>query len=211
MASEYELIRAVLADPAAARPRLAYAEWLAADGRDPGRACVIRQAGAGDVEAVAGHTQELGGPGSAAAGPGAVMRLGRSAWRAGYAARLHWSRGFVHEVELPAAAFLAHAADLFAAHPIARVRLTDKLASRPADGAGDYSWRECPPTQVGVLVWRRPGSRRPVTRRASEVAPELFAAGLPRDGFQTAGAADDALSAACVAYGRQLAGQSPRA
>jgi hypothetical protein len=40
------------------------------------------------------------------------------------------------------------------------------------------------------------------------MAPELFAAGLPRTGFGTAVHADNALSAVCVTFGRQMAGLS---
>jgi uncharacterized protein (TIGR02996 family) len=213
MTSEHDLLRAVLDDPAADAPRLAFADWLAASGGEPGRAQVIREHLATDgPSAEGGFTQELGGVGSRdISGSEAVLGLGRSAWRAGYAAHLHWHRGFVDRVELPAAAFFAHAADLFTAHPIVAVRLTDKLPSRSDEGTGAYSWGECPPTPAGWRAWHRPGKGRRDTERVSDLASELFAAGLPRAGFATAGQADDALSAVCVAYGRRLAHLRPLA
>ena len=212
MTGERDLNRAVLDNLDDDAPPLAGAGLRAAAGTDPGRVRSIRESvdDAGPLAADE-FTQEVGGLGSRDAACEAIRRLGRSAWRAGYAARLHWRQGFVHGVELPAAAFLAHAADLFAAHPIVRVRLTDKQASRSPDVTGAYVWGECPPVPVGLPAWRRSGNRVRAADRASDVAAELFAAGLPRAGFETANQADDALSAACVAYGCQLAGLAPLA
>jgi uncharacterized protein (TIGR02996 family) len=210
MASENDLLRAVLDDPAADAPRLAYADWLAAGG-EPGRARAIRaQLEADGMSADSGFAQELGGLGSRdISACAAILGLGRSAWRSGYAARLHWRRGFVDRVELPAAAFLAHAAALFAAHPIVAVRLADKRPAR-SEGAGGYAWSERPSAWAGgrpVTAWRK----QRATEGASDLAAELFAAGLRRTGFESADQADDAVSAACVRYGRRLAGLVPLA
>ena len=158
------------------------------------------------VEGPAGEFwQEIGGlsPGLPGEQP-AVTRLARSAWRRGYTARAGWRGGFVKALELPADAFLFHAADLFAAHPITRVRLTDKQA-RPAGHAGEVEWTPTPVAPAGRYVIHRLRIRRPA-ERPSDLPAELFAAGLPAAPFDTAARADAALSAACVAYGRQLAG-----
>jgi hypothetical protein len=187
--------RAVLDDPTSDAPRAAYAAWARTAGQ----------------EGPAGEFwQEIGLlcpelPGEQPA----VARLARSARRRGYTARAHWRGGFVDAVELPAASFLFHAADLFAAHPIAQVRLADKEA-RPAGPAGGVAWTPTPAAATARYAFQRLGARRGADR-PSDLPPELFAAGLPAAPFDTTARADEALSAACVAHGRRLAGLPPLA
>jgi uncharacterized protein (TIGR02996 family) len=110
-------------------------------------------------------------------------------------------RGFVAEVRLPCAAFLDRAAALFAAHPVVRVRLTDRepLHIR-TDLWGWYSERELtrahlqsnlPHELFELLDGDDKSVRTEVGRRYQA-----------RD----AGPLMDALSAAAVAFGRAKAG-----
>lgn len=132
----------------------------------------------------------------------AVGRLGRAAWRAGYTVRAGWRGGSIDWIELPAAAFLAHAAGLFAAHPITAVRLTDRHPERAPDGTG-LQWTESPAGRSLTFGRHRRAGPGP------DVPPELFAAGLERAPFATVALADAGLSAACVRLGRRLAGLDP--
>ena len=187
--------RAVLDDPARDAPRTAYAAWARAEGGEGPAGEFCQEIGL--------LCPELPGE------QPAVARLARSARRCGYTARAEWRGGFVEGIELPAAAYMSHAADLFAAHPITRVRLADKQA-RPAGPAGGVEWTPTPVAPAARYAFQRLGARRGADR-PSDLPPELFAAGLPTGPFDTAARADEALSAACVAYGRQLAGLPPLA
>lgn len=51
-----------------------------------------------------------------------------------------WSRGFVAKIRLPLAAFLTHARDLFAAHPITTVVLSDREPVERAAGRWSWDW-----------------------------------------------------------------------
>jgi hypothetical protein len=186
MKSSPDLRRGVLEAPILDAPRAAYAARVRADG--------------GGVS-TGEFTQELGG--LARGGPGelpAVTRLARSAWRAGYTVRTHWRGGFIDRIELPAAAFLEHAEDLFSAHPITAVLLTDKRA-RPADDGIGVRWAPAP----GAHAERRFGGRFRMDLR-SDLPRELFDAGLTAGAIDTPTSADEALSGACVRHGRRLAG-----
>ncbi len=107
-------------------------------------------------------------------------------------------RGFVAEVMLTAADFLTHAGALFAAAPIERVTLTDKRASEPMmpERAGSFRF------------YKEPGE-------GADVLPEeLFDAVYGEaqyDGwyFSSKQEAIDALSAACVTFGRRAASLPP--
>jgi hypothetical protein len=186
MKSVPDLRRAVLEAPTLGAPRAAYAARARADG--------------GGVS-TGEFTQEMGGLARGVAGEQpAVTRLARSAWRAGYTVRAHWHGGFIDRIELPAAAFLEHAEDLFAAHPITTVLLTDKQA-RPADDGNWVKWAPAP----GGRAERRFGGRFLMGLR-SDLPHELFEAGLTAGPIDTATLADEALSGACVRHGRRLAG-----
>jgi uncharacterized protein (TIGR02996 family) len=99
------LMRAILEAPDDDRPRLIFADWCDENGR-PVEADRVRK-----------------GVSSGWIGwrvPGIKIDGDRMLWPG------VMRRGFRAEVELTAADFLAHAADLFSAHPITEVRLTDK-------------------------------------------------------------------------------------
>ncbi|WP_020469780.1 TIGR02996 domain-containing protein [Zavarzinella formosa] len=100
-------------------------------------------------------------------------------------------RGFVSEIILPSAAFMTHAATLFAKHPIARVTLTKRHPCRDAT-FGHYTFFPSDHFEDNPYV-----------------IPAIFEP--PPSGFRfaTREAAFDWLSRRCVDYGRQLAGLPP--
>jgi hypothetical protein len=123
----------------------------------------------------------------------------------------------VSEIRLPLAAFLEHAADLFRAHPITAVRLTDRgpdFIDDPLSPDGGYGWMygwqhtlsgaESYPSILPEKLFRLLPDC-PV----AEVAKERKAGRgiMPR--WPTAEAAHAALSAACVSLGRERAGLTP--
>lgn len=114
-------------------------------------------------------------------------------------------RGFVAEIRLPLAAFVSHANDLFSRHPIEAVVLTDK----DPDPIGQrtqwplWSWvRQHPYSNAPHLVpddlWQ--------LLAGYDTTPDARVYGRR---YASAAAADAAMSAACVAYGRKLAGLPP--
>lgn len=113
------------------------------------------------------------------------------------------SRGFVSEIHLPCAAFMQHAEAIFRAHPVTRVVLTD---ATPAVYTGNlrtvYFWAdgthtEYEPYCIDPSLWLMLDRRDTVPAIADSSA---------RDGWETAAESHSHLSAACVAYGRSLAG-----
>ncbi len=116
---------------------------------------------------------------------------------------LRYRRGWVDRVEMPAGTFMAHAAALFALHPVTDVRLTNREPYDPFTGAGTWNWYDGPqmvtavhppsnlPTELFALV-KRPKGRGPHDGERKE--------------FATHADAIAALSRACVAHGRNLAG-----
>jgi uncharacterized protein (TIGR02996 family) len=111
-------------------------------------------------------------------------------------------RGFVASIALPTAAFLDHAAELFRAHPIERVVLTDR---EPGASVGD---------EAGWLRSRALRDRADLpeplwlaleTHKLSPEEPVEFKV------YPTREAADAALSRACCQYGRRLANLPPLA
>lgn len=111
-----------------------------------------------------------------------------------------YSRGFVSAVTLPTATFLDRARELFAGNPIERVVLSDRRPQRTG----------------GVAIWysQLHGGTAGISQQ--HLAPdELFGLlpGQPQRirghrlaAFSSVDSAVSALSAACVAYGRRLAG-----
>jgi uncharacterized protein (TIGR02996 family) len=111
-------------------------------------------------------------------------------------------RGFVDELRCDTNPFLEHAETLFQEHPISGVKLCDR---RPADRTGVN----------GRWYWLRGGRRLRRPDPESYLPDELFESlfdspsedeaviGLP---FKSERDAEFALSAACVKYGRELAG-----
>ena len=223
-AGVYEaLLRDVLRAPGEDTPRLILADWLEDHGGAEGerRAVFIRQQC---------ESARLTAPG---APPGVLAdfrllelrnetqwllqweldRL-RGVWRRwdGPDAALWWeawdlARGFVSFVSLPCADFLRHAEALFRSQPVERVELTDRepVATVLSDGrpgpwglvAGPQAVR--PEHSLPPCVWRY---MRPLRQGA-------FLEGRENEGcrfFATRQEGRDAISSACVRYGRRLAG-----
>jgi uncharacterized protein (TIGR02996 family) len=198
------LLRAVLVDPADDAPRLVYADWLEEHG-EPGHAAFIR----GQVRLAQPETRTDPRLRRDAALEEAVLRqdaarygsLPDNLWVAG---DWGWDRGFVRTARLPAAALLAHAAALFAAHPVARVFLTDR-------------W---PLLDPGAWGWHLPFDSTPMSEDPTILPAELFGLleGMTNPGdpagdefahYPDGESALAALSGACVRFGRVKAGLPP--
>ena len=112
------------------------------------------------------------------------------------------SRGFVSEIHLPTAAFLEHAATIFRAHPVTRVVLKDR---KPAGGVLWYGAKD--------LAHAGPHDRHWIPHKIASLMPEnriyLQNAGFRHYRFDTEAETLDALSTACVAYGRSEVGLPP--
>lgn len=109
---------------------------------------------------------------------------------ANYLNGARWCRGFLEVVSLPLADFMTHADALFRAAPLTGVRLTDRS---PLPAEGGWWWFD-----------RSAGD--PVGRCILPAALWNF---LPAGHFDAESEALDALSAACVSWGRTLAGLPP--
>jgi hypothetical protein len=109
-----------------------------------------------------------------------------------FTGHVNWRRGFVEHVELPLADYMTHAAALFSLAPILSVRLTDREPDHVERDPGFDPWTWCvfQPTREPCML------------------PEVLRKHC-RGWFPTATDAYADLSAACVAYGRELAGLSP--
>ncbi len=116
-----------------------------------------------------------------------------------------YTNGFVSRVSLPTSLFLAHAATLFAAHPITSVTLTDR---EPASGGtvtgSNHGW-----WRATLAIIEADGQDRDLIPArlwefiSSTIAPSFWKC------FPTRSLALSALSLACVNYGRQLADLPP--
>jgi uncharacterized protein (TIGR02996 family) len=119
-----------------------------------------------------------------------------------------WNRGFICAVHVPAAAFLEHAAELFEAHPITSVRLTDRephLTNGLAGMAERWGWG---PTGYED----QPSARTPdklLILLDGQMADETGFFSTAWRFYPTREAADAALSRACCQYGRRLVGLPP--
>lgn len=115
-------------------------------------------------------------------------------------------RGFVAEIRLPLAAFLAHAQAIFTRHPVERVTLTDR---EPEGVPGsEQAWWLAEFLPVGPTVEAYTPYTLPGCLWRELAGGDLGPSGANRyypDEFDAA----DAVSAACVAYGRELAGLPP--
>ncbi len=118
-------------------------------------------------------------------------------------------RGFVSAIELPAADFLAHAAAIFAAHPVTAVALTGKVPSPRHIGAppANEEWGWCMvETESAPEPWPVPYFV-PAVLRGHWPAGRLWAKYWVV--FDSETEAVVALSAACVNYARSLVGLPP--
>jgi len=223
------MLRQIIEWPDDDAPRLVYADWLDEHG-DHERAEFIRvgieYAGL-QKTCICGSCVRLRGGGQHHNGRCDGHYLRQQTMRLAMKHSIDWfalpgppntsnfDRGFVSMVQMECAAFMQHAASIFAAHPVTRVVLVDK---RPFLSRGDHEYG---------FSWWRSRSWGHITHPSdnSNLPDDLFEwCGLlhPKSrliwdgpqtnqhlGFHTESAAIDALSAACVYYGRELAGLRP--
>jgi uncharacterized protein (TIGR02996 family) len=137
---------------------------------------------------------------------GAVADLDGSGSVADYAVAVRFRRGFVAEVETYESVFLACAARLFAAHPVTRVSLREKIA---IDGSG-WSRQPSGPKRSAGLSWLRPRRLTTEQVQAAQLHTDIFSRlpGIePHCNWKDFKDPYGDLSRACVAYGREKAGQ----
>lgn len=201
------LLRAVLCDPGDDTARLAFADYQEEHGGE-GWAYLIRQWGQPTVCPVGASADVCFYPGPAA-GTHYTVKLAEGRVGVQYVVR----RGFVDEIRCPAAAFTEDfARELFARHPVTRVVLTDR---EPQQWLPEI--RGLPPGCANRWFWsvRGPDSSVPgyphyVPRGVQWSAVWLRAKWYcDTPTYDTADAANAALSDACVAWGRSLAGLPP--
>ena len=225
MTTEYDLLlRGVLIDPLANLPRLVLADYLEENGQDR-RAELIRKDIAGDIGVLSGSVLD-GMLGFVADSPltfsprmhitGGVIGFGVSSFSC--------SRGFVCEVSMDTADFLANAAAVFSRHPVTSVGLTDRVPDNRYEAAYDAAPGVTPGGRF-VYVWDRasveayPGEAHylpwPIfdelpNRRWHKSALSPDTPGVTSSARRyTRHEARGDLSAACVAYGREVAGLTP--
>ena len=208
------LLRAVLCDPGDDTARLAFADYLEENGRGL-HARFVRDQIAGVVRMVPLSMlvplEPLTGVMSHqttrhATARGCVVTCDR--------VELVFGRGFVDEVRLPAAAFTeGFARELFSSHPVMKVVLTDRDPWTDApDGGCDYGWWEeneyrihadgpNDPGNVSSWLFRGMWRANPANRNSDESGRWLT--------WDDDNIPPVELSAACVAWGRSLAGLPP--
>lgn len=203
------LRRAILEDPWDEAPRLIFADWLQENGNDAG-AAFIRSPG---WLAYARHKpgrwrvwcgdrpDKINEPVGLALNPNArlvplVMPLGI---RRQLDLFTVW-RGFVQTVACSTAAFVLNAEALFAAHPLSGIKLIDRDCIIHNDGGPSWAWYPLE-NHSNNARWLVP---RPIWRRLAGFIPRKGPGSPVR--YLSAEAAHQALSDACVRYGRFLAG-----
>lgn len=194
------LMRGILENPADDQPRLSYSDWLEERG-DLEQAAIIRlqceisrlesilkSSKTDEIETAKLKLNSLYDIESQKLISNGYYRLGIKGMNATYV------RGFVSEIQLTCEQFLAHAEQLFREHPITRVVLTDVIM-RFVNADGIELNGKLPDDLLKHLRYESTSTwlngRRFLTYDSSEHA------------------AKDALSDACVAYGRQLAELPP--
>jgi uncharacterized protein (TIGR02996 family) len=204
------ILRAILTDSADDTARLAYADWLEEEGKGDAARWVRSGVAKGHEPANGGNCGEHW-PLTADLRPNVTSLTGLLNASGGVASReapRWYSRGLVWRVGLACDAFMQHAAALFAHHPITEVVLTDR---RPITNAVGL-WPEMNNRRRGDRAgWFAVGNLArewvlpiPLFRRLRRTG-SLKASRLCR-AWRTPDEALAALSAACVAYGREMAG-----
>ena len=192
------LLETILAHPADDAPRLVLSDWL--EEHDfPDIAGFIRMQLAEPAK-IAGMDIEERSTATLA-----VCRLLLEKWfllLGHHAWRWRFRRGFICEISLPCETFMAHARELFYSLPIEKVRLTDRMPNVSLQyyhQTGEiYSWME---SSVSRPVEETPGAAIP-----EEIFRRLRTQGTSANDYSSAVEAIEALSVACVAHGRSLAG-----
>lgn len=192
------LHRAILCDPDCDTLRLAYADALEESGEHERPAYIRFHIGCGTMQwpfdtgpdlgwlpPIPNHTRRER--------PDRIEYLNGD----GLAQSFVFTRGFVSHIELPCAAFMEHAAAIFARHPVTDVRLTDRV---PLDdeGAGTYFGR--PAGRAENWYWLV----GPVRSSLPWEVP-IESSGPVLKSFTSESDALDWLSRRCVAFGRRQA------
>ncbi len=232
---EAALIRTILLTPGDDAPRLTYADWCDDNGRME-RAEIIRvQIALAGMAWADDSISFAWGPAAEEYNQRIMSGRERRDWLRAREQELHgqimageWSgmpeeicnippitwnfmRGFVESIKLPTNSFLRHAAAIFAAQPVTSVRLTDREprnGSSHATGGFGLRWVHWNRIPEGDEI-------HPLYRGEEHWLPaqiyDLIEVPGPefQKRFDTAKQAHAALSAACVSYGRQLAGLPP--
>lgn len=115
---------------------------------------------------------------------------------------LFFTRGFISEIRLSCKDFMTHAKGLFSSHPIIEVAFTDKMPLR-----GDSWFNQRGVKEMGL------NNFDPQSDLPEEIFSKFAAIGVNHCGstIVTLNESEQgyALSRACVAYGRELAGLPP--
>jgi uncharacterized protein (TIGR02996 family) len=223
MHTEADWMRAIVTDPADLQVRLVFADWLEEQGESD-RAEFIRL----QVELDALTDMDVSGLSNYTVVNGMTMRewrlkqvqcnrlLSNEKYRkwiplfgvdvGGPDGRAHgrFRKGFCDRIELPTDAFMEHCADLFRCHPIEEVGLTDRESNHPTEPISSHLFRgwyglrntlidedDLPPD-----LWRC----------MEPVMPTILPVDSGWKMYFTTEEANDALSQACVWYGRRMAG-----
>jgi len=203
------LLRAILADPADDTARLAYSDALEEEGQDR-LANFVRRQMVGEPVTPA-LMALIPFEGILECQPHQTVRVAearQATVTAPSGAALVWRRGFVVEVSCTAADFVEHAAALFSAHPVERVTLTDKRPCRAGmTDMPEWTWfvEDVASDPIDEPIEARlPGCLFDMLDRRDAFSwSRPLVSWVP---YRTRQSALDALSRACVAYGRRLAG-----
>lgn len=218
------LLRAVLEDPTDDGVRLVYADWLEENG-EPERAEFIRlqlrvaapwSSTSGECwQCHCARTEGQRTNGPCRCEPAwreLRRRLGLLVVNRGLEGgwpmpvpsvcnRYMLSRGFAGEIFCTWDVFDEHAAELFSAHPVVSVRLTDR---EPYESPGRTKRRWWWLRSLGRAVWAGSELAAPVFRKLPSLRP-----GVTAVDYTSWDKALEALSHACVALGRERAGLPP--
>jgi len=202
------LLAAIRRDPADDTLRLAFADWCEEHGYE-GWAYLIRSGGPDPYVSPPGMSCDVHFYPGPAAGTTYTVKLAEGIAGVSFVVR----RGFVDEIRLPLRAFLAHAPTIFAAHPVTGVVLGDRepaqhTIAHPDGPPGNFGWWADPDDDRGVLDDHPEELPRDVWSLLIGYRPHRGTA-THWKWFPTRDAALSALSLACVAHGRQVAGLSP--
>lgn len=193
-----QLLRAVLEEPFEDTIRLVYADELEENGERE-RAEFIR-----DNLSRESYEIDLGGPGMH------LFARDHKTILIEMPATVHGiiRRGFIDEIRLPAAAFLEHAAALFAAHPITKVVLVGVKPWVPY-GGGDRTTLATYAIGEEDLSSVTPAVLDPFISNFVDERNHHIGHRGEWWQFSNDAAALDVLSRACVNYGRSLVGLRP--
>lgn len=216
---ESALLRAVLLDPEDDTPRLVYADWLEEHGQGDRSHLIQMQCDGRKVPLAVSDFRRWfkpwwgnGTPFSVSAAKGRCRAVVRDAVGFGGGVRrapppsIGVRRGFTEELVMPCGDFMRMADFLFQRHPIKQVVLTDREPAASFLHPDGFRWWFATDEDNGAAV-------AVLGADLYLVLDKMFrgANSQSEDSpyFPTREAAIDALSAACVAYGRSLAGLPP--